>query len=186
MKFKKIEKIHEGKYITRYNIDYELKSGRIKTYEIISHNKNLQTFDELHNFKSDAAVLIIHDEKKERILLNREFRMATGEWVYNFPGGLIDPGENASDAASRELWEETGLKLTKIDEVWRESYTAVGLTNEKTVVIVGTAEGEFQPSTSEVEEIEADWYTKKEVKALLNVARFAARTQAYCQLWSRS
>jgi len=53
------------------------------------------------------------------------------------------------------------------------------------VVIVGTASGEILPSDSDLEEIEAFWYTKAEIRALLKVARFAARTQAYCALWSR-
>ena len=31
----------------------------------------------------------MHDESGEKILINREFRMATGRWVYNFPAGSI-------------------------------------------------------------------------------------------------
>ena len=111
--------------------------------------------------------------------------MATGEWVYNFPAGLIDEGENSATAAVRELREETGLHLDHVDQVWKESYSAVGFANEKNICIVGTASGEILPSDSDMEEIEADWYTKAEIRALLNVARFAARTQAYCALWSR-
>lgn len=186
MEFKKIEKINEGKYITRYNIDYQTKSGKIKTYEMVSRNKNIQKFEDLHDLKTDAVVLIIHDANNEKILLNREFRMAPGEWVYNFPAGLIDPGETEKEAASRELWEETGLKLTKIEEIWKESYSAVGFSNEKNIVLIGTAEGEFKPSTSEIEEIDAKWYSKNEIKELLKKEHFAARTQAYCSLWCRS
>ena len=185
MKFKSIKKIHEGKFITRYNIDYETEAGRSKTYEMISRDKNIMTFEQLHNSRVDAVVMIIHDVTGQKILLNREFRMATGEWVYNFPAGLIDEGENSATAAVRELREETGLHLDHVDQVWKESYSAVGFANEKNICIVGTASGEILPSDSDMEEIEADWYTKAETRALLNVARFAARTQAYCALWSR-
>ncbi|MCR5725387.1 MAG: NUDIX hydrolase [Treponema sp.] len=186
MLFKAIEKIHQGKFITRYDVQYETESGRKKTYEMISRNPAIADFDGLHDAKTDAVVMIIHDETGGQILLSREFRMAPGEWVYNFPAGLIDEGETAGVAASRELREETGLTLTHISEVWKESYSAVGFSNEKNVVIVGTASGSIQPSDSDLEEIQADWYTKAEIRALLKVARFAARTQAYCQLWSRA
>ena len=186
MKFKSIEKILQGKFITRYDVNYETENGRKKRYEMISRNPNIKTFEDLHDSHTDAVVMIMHDAKNEQILLSREFRKAPGEWVYNFPAGLIDEGENAASAAIRELREATGLHLDHIDEVWLESYSAVGFANEKNVVIVGTASGEILPSDSDLEEIEAFWYTKAEIRALLKVARFAARTQAYCALWSRS
>lgn len=186
MKFKSIKKILEGKFITRYDIEYETASGKIKNYEMISRSRNLNSFEQLHDGKVDAVVMIMHDKENEHILLSREFRMAPGEWVYNFPAGLIDKGEDAASAASRELREETGLHLEHIDEIWLESYSAVGFANEKNICILGTATGEIQPSDSELEEIEAYWYSKAEIRALLKVARFAARTQAYCALWSRS
>ena len=52
-------------------------------------------------------------------------------------------------------------------------------------VIIGVAKGEFTPSTSTVEEIEAKWYTRDEIKELLKDKHFAARTQAYCYMWSK-
>ena len=185
MQFKSIKKIHEGKFITRYDLDYETKSGKHKTYEMISRNPNITDFSALHDGRVDAVVMIMTDPTGEQILLSREFRMAPGEWVYNFPAGLIDRGEDAASAAERELREETGLRLEHIDEIWMESYSAVGFSNEKNIVITGTASGEIKPSDSELEEIEAFWYTKAEIRALLKVARFAARTQAYCALWSK-
>jgi len=185
MKFKFIEKILEGKFVTRYNIHYETENGCSKTYEMISRNSNIKSFDDLHNNHVDAVVMIIHDKAGEQILLSREYRMAVGEWVYNFPAGLIDAGEDAVSAAARELKEETGLHLDHIDDIWLECYSAVGFSNEKNIVITGQASGQIQPSDSDLEEIEAFWYTKAEIRALLKVARFAGRTQAYCALWSK-
>ena len=94
-------------------------------------------------------------------------------------------GESLEEAARRELWEETGLKLETIEEVLPISFSAVGITNEKSRCIIGTASGEFAPSTSDEEEIEADWYDKEQVKELLKGSSFAARTQAYCWWWAK-
>ena len=184
MKLKHINKVHQGAFITRYNIDYESEYGNNKTYEMISRNPEMKTADDLLLSSIDAVLMIIHDETGEKLLLNREFRMAVNGWVYNFPAGLIDSGETVVEAAARELREETGLRLTQIKDIWKESYSAVGFSNEKGSVVIAAAEGTIQKSDSEAEEIKAAWYTKDEVRFLLSEYRFAARTQAYCALWS--
>lgn len=185
MKFRGIQKKEEGKFITRYDITYETVDKQEKVYEIISRRRNLESFEALHGEKPDAVVIIVTDETKEKILLNKEFRLAVGDWVYNFPAGLIDPGEEPQQSAVRELWEETGLELYEIDDFIGISYSAVGFSNETNVCVVGKARGEFRESTSAVEEIEPGWYTKAEIRELLKEKRFAARTQAYCYVWSK-
>lgn len=185
MVFKGIQKREEGKFITRYDLTYETVDKQEKVYEIISRKTDLKSYDELHGDKPDAVVIIATDEKDERILISKEFRLAVGDWVYNFPAGLIDPGEIPEESAKRELWEETGLELYQIDDKIGISYSAVGFSNEMNVCIVGKARGEFRESTSTVEEIVPGWYTKAEIRELLKTERFAARTQAYCYMWSR-
>lgn len=185
MKFRNIIKEYQGEYITYYKIGYETEGGKEKIYEMISRDPHIKKQDDLNRKKPDAVIMIIHDSTEEKILLNLEYRMAVGECVYNFPAGLIDDGETVTEAAARELREETGLTLTRIKETWKESYSAVGFSNEKGSVVIGTAEGIIQKSDSEAEEIKAAWYTKEEVRSLLTEYRFAARTQAYCFLWSR-
>lgn len=185
MKFVKMEQKLKGKFITRYDITYETEDKKKKCYEMISRDGKMESFEDLHNRQADAVVLIMHNKEGDKILLNREFRLAVGEWVYNFPAGLIDQGETISEAAKRELWEETGLLLEKVEDMLQESYSAVGFSNEKNVCLVGTASGTFQKSTSTVEEIVPGWYSKEEVRGLLQTKPFAARTQAYCYMWSK-
>ena len=184
MKYQSIRKIHEGRFITRYDVDYTTAEGNPKTYEIISRNGNIQTLDDLQNKTPNAVVMILTDESGERILVNREYRMAMAQWIYNFPAGLIDPGESPEESAKRELWEETGLRLVRIDDILDNSYSAIGFSNERNVCVFGVAEGEFRKSTSDAEEITPGWYTKEEIKQLLRTEPFAARTQAYCYAWA--
>jgi ADP-ribose pyrophosphatase len=184
MEYRGIQKVHEGKFIIRYDVTYETKDGKTKVYELISRDRNVTSFEQLQMHKTDAVVLILEDESRQKILLNKEYRMAVGGFVYNFPAGLIDAGETLLESGRRELKEETGLDLLEVLDIIPDSYSAVGFSNEKNQCIVGIAGGNFQPSDSTLEEIEAGWYTKEEVRALLKTEPFAARTQAYCYAWS--
>ena len=184
MKYQGIKKIHEGRFITRYDVDYLTAEGHLKTYEIISRNRNIQTLEALQNKAPDSVVMILTDESGERILVSREYRMAMAQWIYNFPAGLIDPGESPEESARRELWEETGLELVRIDDVLDNSYSAIGFSNERNICVFGVAAGVFRRSTSDAEEIAPGWYTREEMKALLRTEPFAARTQAYCYAWA--
>lgn len=185
MRFKSIKKREEGNFITRYDVAYETEDQKEKIYEIISRNKALDSIEALKGSSPDSVVIIVTDESGGKLLINKEFRMAVGDWVYNFPAGLIDEGEQPVESAKRELWEETGLELYEIDDFIGQSYSAVGFSNEINVCVVGKARGTFRPSTSTVEEIEPGWYTKAELRELLKTERFAARTQAYSYLWSK-
>lgn len=186
MKFESIKKVHEGAFIHRYDISYQTENGKKKVYEMISRDAKIDSLERLQKKEADAVVLIVHDESGEKLLLNREFRLALGDWVYNFPAGLIEPGEMPEESGRRELREETGLELVKIQKQLPLSYSAIGFSNETNICLVGTARGEFQKSNSDVEEIQAGWYTKEEVRRLLETELFAARTQAYCYLWGQS
>ena len=185
MIFKSIKKVHEGAFVHRYDISYETKDGRKKIYEMISRNPRIKTLEDLQKKEANSVVLILHDESGEKLLLNREFRLSMGDWIYSFPAGLIEPGETPEETARRELKEETGLDLVNIKEILPLCYSAVGFSNETNLCAVGTAAGTFQESSSAVEEIEAGWYTKEDVRRILQSTLFTARTQIYSYLWSK-
>ncbi|MBQ1394494.1 MAG: NUDIX hydrolase [Lachnospiraceae bacterium] len=183
MKWIGIKKKEQGKFITRYDVTYETEDGNSKVYEMISRNPYISSLTELQGKVADAVVIIAYNEEKNKILLNKEFRMAAGDFVYNFPAGMIEEGETIEQAAARELKEETGLELYEIFDSMNTSYSAVGFSNETNVSVVGKARGDFGKSTSVTEEICASWYTKEEVKELLKKEKFAARTQMFCYMW---
>lgn len=55
---------------------------------------------------------IVTNEKNQILLLNHVFRPGSG---WGIPGGFIEYGEQIDDAIKREVLEETGLKLEKVE-----------------------------------------------------------------------
>lgn len=182
MKALEVRKIYEGKHLAYYEIDYLNLAGKIKTYEMVSKNKNM-TIETIGDFPA-AVVMLVFNEKHDKILLTNEYRLGVNRFVINTPAGLIDKGETPEAAARRELWEETGLRMKKVISILPPSYTCPSVTDDLTYLIVCEAEGEFAESTSPDEEIRPKWYSKEEVKKLLSSASMAARTQGICLMWA--
>jgi ADP-ribose pyrophosphatase len=55
-----------------------------------------------------AAVIVATTERSGSLILIEQFRIPFEAEIFEFPAGLIDPGETPEQAARRELAEETG------------------------------------------------------------------------------
>ena len=49
------------------------------------------------------------------VVMVRQYRPGADAVTLEIPGGLIDPGESAAEAAARELLEETGYRASRLE-----------------------------------------------------------------------
>ncbi|MEN6320541.1 MAG: NUDIX hydrolase [Syntrophaceae bacterium] len=61
-------------------------------------------------FESPPWVNIIPLTPQNEIVLIHQYRLGTRDITLEIPGGLVDPSDSPSEAARRELWEETGYR----------------------------------------------------------------------------
>ncbi len=179
MKFLDIKKIDGGDFLSRYEVSYEL-NGNVKVYEMFSRSPSIRSKEELGAGTPDAVVVLVLSPDGQKILLVREFRMELGLHIYGLPSGLVDKGEDAVEAAKRELYEETGIKDFELIKFLPASHPAVGLSNERCCCVVGKGSGEPKPAAlDEFEDIEAAFYTREEVKRIIENERMGSWSQAF-------
>jgi ADP-ribose pyrophosphatase len=85
-----------------------------------------------------------------QILLLKQYRYATEEFLYEIPAGRLDPGEEPIDCAHRELMEETGCNAERMEHLYT-FYTTPGFTDERihAFMAVGLTRGDTRHETDE-------------------------------------
>ena len=186
MKLLGMKKRFEGKYLHGYELTYENRAGREKTFEMVSRNP-LRDPSEIGTHVSGVTIVAWKDD---RLLLLKEFRMSINRTIYNLCAGMLEEGESVEDCARRELYEETGLCVARFLDILPPSYSAVGFSDTATWLVFLEAEGTPRagasrvdetctdcPRLSENEEISADFYTREQINEMLKTETFSSRSQ---------
>ena len=181
MKFKRIQQSGDGKYLRKYILTYENKAGNEKQYEIASRSV-LSSVEDLG--KHVSGISIVATRKDEMVLLH-EFRMAVNRPIYNLIAGMIEEQETPEECIKREVFEETGLKVISIDKLMRPSFSAVGISDTKTYIAFVTVDGMFSDHTSDNEEIKAAFYSKEQIREMLETEDFSSRAQMVAYFFSK-
>ncbi len=101
-----------------------------------------------------AVVLLLypHDGQVMIVYTLRPKSLRTHSGQISFPGGKIDAGETASEAAVREVWEELGIEADEIQLIGRLSKLYIPPSDFYVEPFVGWCEKrpDFRPNPAEV------------------------------------
>lgn len=113
-----------------------------------------------------AAMTIVVDDA-ERVLMMWRHRFILDRWVWELPGGYVDPDEDAAICAAREVEEETGWRPRAIEPLVTFQ-PMVGTIDQTNIVYlargadhVGTA-----PDINEAERVE--WIPLEDIERLIH------------------
>jgi ADP-ribose pyrophosphatase len=98
-------------------LKYEGKLFKVFSDHIIEPN-GVESTREVVSHAGSVVILAIDDSKSKRdplIVMERQYRHAAGQYLWELPAGKIDGDESRLAAAKRELIEETGYRAKK----WR-------------------------------------------------------------------
>jgi len=132
--------------------DEVLEPGGLRaTREVVTH-------------PGSVVVLPVLDDG--RVVLIRQYRHATRQYLWELVAGRMDPEETPKRAAARELLEETGYRAKRFS-VFLDVFPTPGFVEERMFILLaeGLTAGEAQPE--EDEKIEARAYSLKELKQMM-------------------
>jgi ADP-ribose pyrophosphatase len=107
--------------------------------------------DIIHHTGSVVVLAVDDSTATPRVLLERQYRHAASDYLWELPAGRIDPGEKELAAAKRELLEETGYTASKWKRILK-FYASPGFVAETMSVFLATGlrAGEAQPEDDEI------------------------------------
>jgi ADP-ribose pyrophosphatase len=132
MKILRIDKLTSEKWINLFATSYEHK-GHTGRWVFASRQEKPYS----GNRAGDAVIIVpilVADGKPNRLVLEKEFRVPVGDYVYAFPAGLLEKGESVEESVRREMVEETGLEVLRFKRITPPLYSTSGLSDESAAI----------------------------------------------------
>ena len=176
-----ITKTTNNRFLNMYELDMLSDEGKHSKYFVASRAEKIEDLKiSTRQNKADGVIIysVYKDESGvEKLVLIRQYRCPIDDYIYEFPAGLVDAGEDFKTAGMRELKEETGLDFTPLDAAnmyTKPFFTTIGMTDESCGTVYGYASGhiskEGQEETEDIDIILAD---REEVKRILKEEKVA-------------
>lgn len=177
-----ITKTTNNRFLNMYELDMKSDEGKHSRYFVASRAEKIEDLKiSTRVNKADGVIIysVYRDEesKEEKLVLIRQYRCPIDDYIYEFPAGLVDAGEDFKTAGMRELKEETGLDFSPTDAAdmfTKPFFTTIGMTDESCGTVYGYASGVVsKDGQEENEDIEIVLADREEVRRILKEEKVA-------------
>lgn len=172
-KINKVEKLTDCKHLNLYAVDATSVHNTPVSYYVASRAEEIENLKLRTKKNTPDGVIIysLYGEKRDKVVLVRQYRYTIDDYIYEFPAGLVEETEDYREAAVREMKEETGLEFQplKVDSAYEKpAFTTIGMTDESCSIVFGTSAGKIsQEYLEDTEEIEVVLADREEIKRIL-------------------
>ncbi len=181
-KIGKIQKKTSNRFLNFYELEAIHRDGRVSPYYVASRAVDTDRLKAVTQRNDPDGVILygVYGEQKDKVVLIRQYRFPLGGYVYEFPAGLVENGEDMLSAAIREMYEETGLTFTPVEAgaYSRPFFTTVGMTDESCGTVYGYCSGTptnaHQEAAEDIQVVIADREECKRILKEENVAIMCA------------
>ena len=163
-RIKGVKRLTENRFLNLYELDARQRDGKAIRYYVASRAKGTEDLKSVSGHRRADGVIMygVYGEEKDKIVLIRQYRYPLGGYIYEFPAGLVEPGEDVREAGIREMFEETGMTFTPREggDFERPFFTTVGMTDESCAMVFGYCSGtpsnEHQEAAEDIQVVLAD------------------------------
>lgn len=178
----RVEKKTDTPYLNFYQLEAQHRDGRVSPYYMASRSKDIAHLKAVTGENPPDGVILygVYGPEKDKLVLIRQYRYPLGGYVYEFPAGLIEDGEDMLSAGIREMYEETGLSFQPRESgsYSRPFFTTVGMTDESCSMVFGYCSGTptnaHQEASEEIQVVLADRAECRRILKEENVAVMCA------------
>ena len=181
-RIRNVKKQTNNRFLNMYELEVAHRDGKIAPYYMASRVDDPEKVKAVTKANVPNGVIMygIYGEKKDKVVLVRQYRYPIGGYVYEFPAGLVEANEELVDAGVREMYEETGLTFTPVEagSYMKPFFTTVGMTDESCGTVFGYCSGDptntHQESSEDIQVIIADREECRRILKEENVAIMCA------------
>ena len=181
-RIRSVKKQTNNRFLNMYELEVAHRDGKTAPYYMASRVEDPETTKAVTGRNEPNGVIMygVFGENKDKVVLVRQYRYPIGGYVYEFPAGLVEPGEELTDAGVREMFEETGLTFTPVDAgcYMKPFFTTVGMTDESCGTVFGYCSGTptntNQESSEDIQVVIADREECRRILKEENVAIMCA------------
>ena len=181
-RIRNVKKQTNNRFLNMYELEVSHRDGKISPYYMASRMDDPMQVKAVTKQNEPNGVIMygVYGENKDHVVLVRQYRYPIGGYVYEFPAGLVEPGEDLTQAGVREMYEEAGLVFTPVDAgcYMKPFFTTVGMTDESCGTVFGYCSGEptncHQESSEDIQVVIADREECRRILREENVAIMCA------------
>ncbi|MFN7918551.1 MAG: NUDIX hydrolase [Bryobacteraceae bacterium] len=119
-----------------------------------------------------GSAVIMPVDARGRILLVRQYRLPVRRYMWELPGGVLDPGESPLKSARRELEEETGFRARRWTKL-ASFYPSPGYVAEHMTIYLAEELEKGKANPGDDEWVRGKWFTAEQVEAAIRSGRVA-------------
>lgn len=165
-------RVYTGRLVTVDEETIENPAGQRVTLELVRHP----------GAAAIVPLLSSPDADDPQVLLIHQYRYAAGGHLWEIPAGVLEPGEDPTACARRELEEETGARAEHLEPL-TTVFTTPGFTDERIHLFLATGLTVGEAAHEADEQIEVRPRPMSEVLRMIRDGEMTDAKSVVALLW---